>query len=135
MSRQNVVLGAAVGFWGILAALVASGGAVAQGAAQSTAQGARVFAAKCQICHSVERAKGATLAPNLAGVMGRKAGTLPRFSYSPAMVRSNIVWDSANLDAFLAAPQRVVRGNRMAFAGVPNAKERIDLIAFLKSKK
>jgi cytochrome c len=75
------------------------------------------------------------MAPNLAGAVGRKAGTLPRFAYSPAMTRSNIVWNTTNLDAFLTSPQRSVRGNRMAFVGMPNAKERADLIAFLSSKK
>ena len=74
------------------------------------------------------------MAPNLVGVVGRRAGTLPRFAYSPAMVRSNIVWNATNLNAFIAAPQRVVRGTRMSFAGMANAKERTDLIAFLGMK-
>lgn len=132
MYRVSALLGSIVGSAGFLALMVGANSAAAQNAPGS---GAQVFAAKCAACHSVDRAKGSAMAPNLAGVVGRKAGTLPRFTYSPAMVRSNMVWDPAKLDAFLASPQRTVRGNRMAFAGLPNAKERADLIAFLQSKK
>ena len=132
MYRLKAFLGAVVGSAALFAMAAAANGAAGQNA---PAPGAQLFAAKCAACHSVDRAKGSAMAPNLAGVVGRKAGTLPRFTYSPAMVRSNIVWDPVTLDAFLASPQRTVRGNRMAFAGVPNAKERSDLIAFLQSKK
>jgi len=131
MKRFKVILSAAIGLCGALAALGAASGATAQNATS----GAQVFATKCQACHSVDRARGSAMAPNLAGVVGRKAGTLPRFAYSPAMTRSNIVWNAANLDAFLTSPQRLVRGNRMSLAGVLSAKERADLIAFLSSKK
>lgn len=131
MNKTKMLMGMVVGVSCAIAIIGSSGGA----SAQTAAPGARVFAAKCQACHSVDRAKGSAMAPNLAGIAGRKAGAVPRFAYSPAMVRSNIVWNAANLDAFLSAPQRVVRGNRMAFAGMANAKDRSDLIAFLNSKK
>lgn len=102
--------------------------------AQDMTAGAKVFA-KCRVCHQVDRAKGSGLGPNLAGVVGRKAGTVARFNYSPAMTRSNIVWDKARLDAFLAAPQRAMPGSRMAFAGLPNPKDRADVIAYLSTNK
>ncbi len=102
--------------------------------AQDATAGAKVFA-KCRVCHQVDRAKGSGLGPNLAGIVGRKAGTLARFNYSPAMARSNIVWDKARLDAFLAAPQRAMPGSRMAFAGLPNPKDRADVIAYLSTNK
>lgn len=132
MFRIKVLMCVIAGTASILALFVDSGGAAAQTAALP---GAQVFAAKCAACHSVDRARGSAMAPNLAGVVGRRAGTIPRFSYSPALARSGIVWDVARLDTFLASPQRAVRGNRMAFAGIANAKERSDLIAFLQSKK
>jgi len=131
MSRFKIILVAAIGVFAPLAALGAAGGAMAQNATS----GAQVFATKCQACHSVDRTRGSAMAPNLAGVVGRKAGTLPKFFYSPAMTRSNIVWNASSLDAFLTAPQRVVRGTRMSFTGISNAKERADVIAFLSSKK
>src|SRR5438552_11566243 len=88
---------------------------------------ARVGAAlfnRCAICHS--NAKGAPnkLGPNLFGVVGRKAGTYPGFSYSSAMKRSGITWTAANLMAYLVAPQQVVPGNGMPFAGIANAQQR-----------
>lgn len=131
MSKCKVILGTTIGISGTLAALVMPVDAMAQ----TIARGAQVFATKCQLCHSVDLSKGSAMAPNLAGVVGRKAGTLPRFAYSPALARSNIVWNASNLDAFLTSPQRVVRGTRMAFIGIPNAKDRSDLITYLSSKK
>ena len=102
-------------------------------AAQDAAAGAKLFA-RCQLCHQIDAAKGSGLGPNLAGVVGRKAGTFARFSYSPALARSGIVWTKETLEAFLANPQKLVPGNRMAFAGVPAAQDRADLIAFLATK-
>lgn len=105
-----------------------------QASAQDASAGGRVFT-RCQACHQVDRARGSGLGPNMAGIVGRKAGSVPRFNYSPAMVRSNIVWDKAKMDAFLAAPQRVVPGNRMSFPGLANAKDRADVIAYLATRK
>ena len=71
--------------------------------------------------------------PSLHGVWGRKAGSLNSFDrYSPALKSSGIVWDEKSLDAWLKSPQSLVPGNRMIFAGIPDAKDRDDLIAFLK---
>lgn len=131
MNKLKAILGTAIGVSGTFAALGAFAGAMAQ----AVAPGAQIFATKCQLCHSVDRSKGSAMAPNLAGVVGRKAGSLPRFAYSPALVRSNMVWNTSNLDAFVASPQRTVRGTRMAFTGIPNAKDRAVLITYLMSKK
>lgn len=121
---------AALGAGGVVAGLGLAGPVNAQDAAA----GAKVFA-RCQVCHQVDPAKPSSFGPNLAGVVGRKAGTLPRFAYSPALVRYGAVWDEAKLDAFLAAPQKVVPGSRMAFPGLPSTKDRADVIAFLMMKK
>lgn len=103
--------------------------------AQDASGGAKLFEARCQTCHQIDPAKGSGFGPNLAGVVGRKAGTLPRFNYSPAMARSGFVWDKTRLDTFLTAPQRALPGSRMTFPGLPNAKDRVDVIAFLSSRK
>ena len=55
------------------------------------------------------------------------------FDYSPAMRKSGIVWDEKTLERFLADPMKAVPGTSMAFAGVPDARERADLIAWLKT--
>ncbi|BBK45114.1 hypothetical protein STVA_51340 [Allostella vacuolata] len=70
--------------------------------------------------------------PSLHGLLGRPAGTLAGFAFSPALRHSGIVWDEAVLDRFLADPRRAVPGNRMAFPGVRRAEDRRALIDFLK---
>lgn len=71
--------------------------------------------------------------PSLAELWNRKAGTLVSFSrYSPAMKSANIEWNDKTLDEWITDPQHVVPGNQMTFAGVKDAKQRADLLAFLK---
>ncbi len=102
--------------------------------AQDVAAGARIFR-QCSGCHAVAPGKPSGVGPNLAGVVGRMAGTVPGFSYSPAMVASGIVWKRDKLDAYLTKPQAAVRGNRMPFFGLASAKDRADLIAYLETLK
>jgi cytochrome c len=101
--------------------------------AADAANGAMVFK-KCALCHSVEVAKKSGLGPNLFAVVGRKAGA-ENFNYSAAMKTSKITWTPAKLDAFLTKPSALVKGSRMAFAGLPNAKDRADVIAYLSAQK
>ena len=67
--------------------------------------------------------------------MGRKAGSLESYSYSPAMKAYGKVWDASTLDTYLAAPRDVVHGTKMAFAGVEDATARANLIAYLSTLK
>jgi nitrite reductase (NO-forming) len=87
---------------------------------------------KCQACHSVEAGKN-LLGPSLAGVVGRRAGTVPDYSYSGAMKGANIAWDAKTLDAYLAEPEKVVPGNKMPFPGLKTDQDRADVIAYLTS--
>jgi cytochrome c len=85
---------------------------------------------ECAACHSLkpgERGVG----PSLAATLGKKAGENPDFRFSPAMRRSGIVWSPASLDDFVADPQKVVPDNRMPYGGMPDAKDRADLVAYL----
>lgn len=71
--------------------------------------------------------------PSLAGLWNRKAGTLASFSrYSPAMKSANIEWNDKTLDEWITDPQQVVPDNQMTFQGIKDAKQRADLLAFLK---
>ena len=71
--------------------------------------------------------------PSLADVWNRKAGSLASFSrYSPALKSASIVWNDKTLDEWINDPQHVVPDNQMAFAGIKDARERADLLAFLK---
>ena len=101
-------------------------------AAQDADAGAVIFR-RCAICHSVDPAKGPKIGPALNGIVGRKAGAAPGFIYSPAMAKSGISWTAEKLDAFIARPSGLIVGNRMAFGGIADAKQRSDLIAYLKS--
>ncbi len=85
----------------------------------------------CAGCHSLRPGEN-RLAPSLAGLFGRRAGSVPGFPYSQALKRSGIVWNEQTLDAWLADPRRFVPGTIMPFQGLPDAKDRAAIIAFLK---
>jgi cytochrome c len=86
----------------------------------------------CAACHSE---KPDAIGPNLKGVFGRKSAALDDFRYSNPMKRANLVWDAANLRAYLIDPQAKVKGNRMPFGGVTSPVEADDLVAFHQTYK
>jgi len=86
----------------------------------------------CTGCHS---GGPHAVGPDLHGVYGRQAGTLPDYKYSPAMKRSKIVWDDTNLTAYIANPQAKVKANNMSFRGIRDPKDIDDLVEFLKDYK
>jgi cytochrome c len=86
----------------------------------------------CAPCHSLEADRNMT-GPSLAGLWGRKAGSLPSFDrYSDALKSSGIIWDDRSLDGWLTDPERMVPDNDMPFEGIKDARVRADLLAFLK---
>ena len=103
-------------------------------AAQDVKHGQAVFAANCAICHSTAPGKN-VMGPTLHAVVGRKAGTVPGFNYSPALQASGVVWTPANLDAWLTSPREFVPKSRMSFAGLHTPTDRADLIAWLGQQK
>jgi cytochrome c len=101
-------------------------------AATVAANAAPASFAQCAVCHQVK--PGASgLGPNLHAVVGRKAGTLAGFTYSPAMKASALVWDEATLDRYIEKPQAAVPGTRMAYPGQSDKAKRAEIIAWLKS--
>jgi cytochrome c len=113
----------------VLASIViASQGVAAEG---DMARGQRVFGA-CAACHSLQAGQNMT-GPSLADLWNRKAGGVESFSrYSPALKSASIVWNDKTLDEWINDPQHVVPGNQMTFAGIKDARQRADLLAFLK---
>ena len=94
-------------------------------------RGQRVYNA-CAACHSLEPNKNMT-GPSLADLWERPAGGLKSFSrYSEALKSSGIIWDNNSLDAWLADPDKFIPDNEMTFRGIPDARARADLLAFLK---
>ena len=89
------------------------------------------FYEECIACHSLERGVHG-IGPSLHGVFNRRAGELSDYRYSPALKRSGIVWTADTLDAFIANSQQFLPANRMPYAGMPNAADRADLIAYLQ---
>jgi cytochrome c2 len=112
---------------GAIVLLAASGAARAEGDA---ARGEKRFE-ECATCHTTERGVN-NVGPSLNGVFDRKAGEIADFRYSPALKKSGITWTPQTLDTFIADPQKQVPGNRMPFAGMPDAGDRADLIAYLQ---
>ena len=86
---------------------------------------------ECAACHTTERGANG-VGPSLNGVFGRKAGELSDFRYSPALKRSGITWTPRTLDSFIADPQKEIPANRMPYSGMPDARDREDLIAYLQ---
>lgn len=87
----------------------------------------------CRTCHSIKKGDH-RLGPSLHGVVGRKAGSVEGYGFSAAMKQSDITWDEATLDKFMATPDQVVMGNNMKpFGGIQDASQRGEIIAYLKS--
>jgi cytochrome c len=86
---------------------------------------------ECAACHKLEAGVN-NVGPSLHGVMGRKAGEISDFRYSPAIKRSGITWTPETIDKFITEPQAMVPANRMPYAGMANPADRADLIAYLQ---
>lgn len=86
----------------------------------------------CQTCHSIDAGVN-KIGPSLHAVVGRKAGEIAGFNYSPANKDSGITWTPEKLFQYLENPQRVVPGTKMTFTGFPDPQKRADVIAYLKS--
>ena len=101
--------------------------------ASEDADGQLMFNNACRTCHSVREGDN-RLGPHMRGIIGRKAGSLPDYSYSSAMRGADFVWDEKNLERFIANPDETVPGNTMKpYGGLPSAESRAKLIAFLKT--
>jgi cytochrome c len=117
-----------VAIWGALLAF-ASPLATAAGDAQ---RGARAFR-QCIACHSTMPGEHLT-GPSLAHVWNGKAASAEGFPrYSDALQKSRLVWNEATLEKWLASPEALVPGTSMTFAGIRDAKQREDLIAYLRA--
>ena len=95
-------------------------------------KGQKIFEAECTTCHAIDGDDRNAAAPNLGGVMGRKAGDRD-FPYSNSLKKSGIKWNAKHMFVYLKAPGKYIPGNRMAYGGIPDEQERADLIAYLKA--
>lgn len=103
--------------------------------AQDVNKGQQIFK-KCRVCHMVGDNAKNRVGPILNGIIGRKAATVEKFKYSPAMKAASnagLVWTEAALDQYLSNPRKMVPQTRMTFAGIPQPIDRKNLIAYLKT--
>lgn len=124
--RVCVILGLVVAF-GVAGSIVP-----VKATAADVQQGKNLFQGRCAMCHSTESGVN-KIGPSLAGVMGRKAGTVPNFDYSQALKKSGIVWTPKTLNKWLRNPHTFIPGDRMPFPGLASKSERADIIAYLGS--
>jgi len=103
---------------------------VAQAQGVGDAQrGAQVFT-QCKICHSLEAGKN-VVGPSLHSLIGRKAGSVPGYAYSPAMKSANVTWTDDTLSKYLSDPKAFIPGDKMAFTGIKDPTKLGDLLAYL----
>ncbi|MCC7045835.1 MAG: c-type cytochrome [Alphaproteobacteria bacterium] len=116
------------GLAAILSAPLAPSPALAQA---DLASGQKLFQQRCAVCHSLKAAEKKPTGPDLENIVGRKAGA-GDYGYSAGMKGAAIVWDEKKLDEYLVAPDKMVPGTTMPI-GVPQAADREDIVAYLKS--
>jgi cytochrome c len=97
------------------------------------ANGEKVFA-KCAACHTITPGGAAGVGPNIYGVLGKPHGAQPGFAYSTALKSKPGNWDWAGMSEWLKSPRKYAEGTKMTFAGLSNAKDRADLIAYLNQQ-
>src|SRR6516164_1941755 len=120
------MIGVLRGAWMLLIMLLLVASARADG---DPARGEARFQ-ECAACHRLEAGVN-EVGPSLHGIFTRKAGELADFRYSPAMKRSGITWTAETLDKYVADPQAFIPANRMPYAGMADAGDRADLLAYL----
>ncbi|MDB5917031.1 MAG: cytochrome c family protein [Massilia sp.] len=122
-SKKNAVLSA------VVLAIVGSAGAADIDAGKST------FEHRCASCHAIGPSARGGFAPQLTGIVGRRAAATADFKYSQAMKASGIVWTEKNLARFINAPGDVVPGTSMRFWGMGNEQQVANLVAYLRTFK
>ncbi|RZO49342.1 MAG: cytochrome c family protein [Candidatus Pelagibacterales bacterium] len=109
---------------------VNTGNIMALFASTNAVEGAKVFK-KCAACHSISQGGGNKIGPALWGVLGRKAGSISDYKYSKAMVAYAKPWSFEEMDGFLIKPKDWIKGTKMSYAGIKNAKDRAAVILYM----
>lgn len=135
--RQSVLCGLFLATTCLLAACGRGGKQEAPSGAETPITSASTSArpaafGQCMMCHTDVKERSA-IGPSLFGVVGRKAGSLPGYAYSPAMKAAGWTWDEAEIDHFISDPHTVVPGTKMSFAGLKNPQQRAEITSYLST--
>jgi cytochrome c len=115
----------------IVASALFLGSAAPALAAGDVALGQTLYESRCGACHSIQSNR---VGPKHLGVVGRKAGSIPDYDYSPALKKAKFIWTPKQIDKWLQGPGKLVRGTNMAFT-VPKPEDRAAIIAYLSVAK
>ena len=131
MTNRRVYVFAAIALVGSALLGLVLLGSLSTASAQDAALGEKVFF-KCKACHQIGEGAKNAVGPVLNGIVARKAGTYPDYSYSDANKNSGLTWDEATLKEYLKNPRAKVSGTKMIFPGLPKDEDIDNVIAYLK---
>jgi len=117
--------------------LLAFGATTASAQSAEQIQKGKLAFMRCAACHTLEAGGKHRVGPNLAGIVGAKAGRHADFGYSPAMKKAaqdGLVWDAATLQRWIARPGAVVAGTSMVYANSLGEADTAALVAYLASQ-
>lgn len=103
--------------------------------AGNVADGKIVAAKHCIVCHTFEKGGKMVFGPNLFDMYGKPAGVIKGYDYSDALARSGLTWNDKNLIGFLANPEQFLKGTKARFPGLKTAKQKADILAYMKTLK
>ena len=106
-------------------------------AAQDATMGEQLFS-RCTVCHDTGAGAQNRVGPELNGIVGRRAGSLPGYGYSEALKQADIdglIWTPEALAGYLASPRDFVHGVAMAFRGFKSDDDIADVVAYLETLK
>jgi cytochrome c len=114
---------------GLAAALAWAAAALGARLVGNAEHGQAIYESRCTACHSLDHSR---IGPAHRGVFGRHVASVAGFDYSPALRKSDVVWNAKTLDRWLTNPEAFIPGQKMGFS-VPDPQDRADVIAFLAS--
>jgi len=98
----------------------------------NASDGEKIFI-KCAACHSITKGGGNKIGPALWGILGRQVGSASDYKYSKVMATYGKTWSFKEMDGFIKKPKDWIKGTKMSFAGLKDAKERAALILYMNN--